>query len=186
MNLVSAFSALFVLVVSHFAVYASPVDAGSKGKALHHIVAREDPPTSVPVNFASGEGACNEEQKKVIRVEMSWAFAMAEAARDDTEFGDYFNHFFSENLRRQNGFGERVKERYRRIADSKQNINQKPYLVGDYLRHVSSLLTHEFPFTSSQRQIIGFSCHGYLQPRVKRLQEKGMVGSRTFRRLLRV
>ncbi|KAK2774669.1 esterase family protein [Colletotrichum kahawae] len=42
---------------------------------------------------------------------------MAEAARDDTKFGDYFNHFFSENLRRKDGFGERVKERYRRIAD---------------------------------------------------------------------
>lgn len=72
----------------------------------------------VPVNFATDQGECSDERKTIIRTEMSWAYAMAIEAYNDPQFGDYYNHFFSQSLRDQDDFGDKVKERYRRMADS--------------------------------------------------------------------
>lgn len=118
MNLLSLFLAVFVLVGSNVAVHASPVDAGNKGSGSHQLLARKDPPVMVPVNFATGQGECSDERKTIIRTEMSWAYAMAIEAYNDPQFGDYYNHFFSQSLRDQNDFGDKVKERYRRMANS--------------------------------------------------------------------
>ncbi|KAF5511096.1 Lipase [Colletotrichum siamense] len=117
MNLLSLFPALLVLVASHVAVHASPVDASNKGSGSHQLLARADPPVMVPVNFATGQGECSDERKTIIRTEMSWAYAMAIEAYSDPQFGDYYNHFFSQSLRDQADFGDKVKERYRRMTD---------------------------------------------------------------------
>ncbi|KAJ0382123.1 hypothetical protein COL922a_013189 [Colletotrichum nupharicola] len=117
MNLLSLFPALSVLVASHVAVHASPVDAGNKGSVSHQLLARADPPVMVPVNFATGQGECSDERKTIIRTEMSWAYSMAIEAYSDPQFGDYYNHFFSQSLRDQDDFGDKVKKRYRRMAD---------------------------------------------------------------------
>lgn len=72
---------------------------------------------SVPINFI--DSTCTNEWKLMLRSEMSNAYDMAVAARDHLLEGDYFNHFFSQNLRNEAKFATDITETYARIADSK-------------------------------------------------------------------
>lgn len=81
-----------------------------------------EPPVEALVNFANGDGECNDEQKKTVRVEMAWARAMAQAAVDNTQHGGYFDHFFPEKLRKEKDFAAKIKDRFSRIADGTSNL----------------------------------------------------------------
>ncbi|KAF6808178.1 esterase family protein [Colletotrichum sojae] len=91
--LFSRLLALSAPSTSHLPVWASPIDGGD---GVHRSMARDDnyrPSTQVNVNFASGEGGLNAEQKQYTRAEMSWAYDMARAARDGLKYGGYHEHF---------------------------------------------------------------------------------------------
>lgn len=63
----------------------------------------------MPINFI--DNTCSNEWKGILRNEMSNAYDMAAATRDHLQDGDYFNHFFSQNLRNQPNFASDIKER---------------------------------------------------------------------------
>lgn len=70
----------------------------------------------MPINFS--DNTCSNAWKVILRREMSNAYDMALATRDHLQEGDYFNHFFSQNLRNQASFAGDITETYRRMADS--------------------------------------------------------------------
>ncbi|KAK3937884.1 Mutanase Pc12g07500-like protein 1 [Diplogelasinospora grovesii] len=77
---------------------------------------------SVPINF---DGSCSNDRKLIIRAEMAYAYEMAVAARDNLQWGDYYNHFFSTNLKNQADFAANTAETYRRIADMLSGVSSE-------------------------------------------------------------
>jgi hypothetical protein len=117
---------------------------------------------SVPINF---DGSCSNDRKLIIRAEMAYAYEMAVAARDNLQWGDYYNHFFSTNLKNQADFAANTAETYRRIADSESLAGFIPLIKN------TPLLTSRN--NSVIRGLLRVWVHCFLRPGQRSLQDQG-------------
>ncbi|KAL2128447.1 hypothetical protein VTI74DRAFT_9185 [Chaetomium olivicolor] len=122
---------------------------------LHVCTCTETGPLNIPPPITSptsksdnldDAGLYSNDQKNMIRTEMSNAYDMAVAARDHLREGGYFDHFFSQILRNQLNFAADIQETYRRIADNKiQVMNFCPIFFNDPKLKFSGTVLNDCP-----------------------------------------